>query len=91
MARLEGFEPPTFSFEGCCSIHLSYRRETLVYPTSRVERSGSERDAESFPATCSLRDHWKMIQVCYSMALKCRLFFWRAINGFNLWVLRDIH
>ena len=26
MARLEGFEPPAISFEGCRSIHLSYRR-----------------------------------------------------------------
>ena len=26
MARLKGFEPLTHSLEGCCSIHLSYRR-----------------------------------------------------------------
>ena len=26
MARLEGFEPPTYRFEVCRSIHLSYRR-----------------------------------------------------------------
>ena len=24
--RQEGFEPPTHSLEGCCSIHLSYWR-----------------------------------------------------------------
>jgi hypothetical protein len=26
LARLKGFEPLTHSLEGCCSIHLSYRR-----------------------------------------------------------------
>ena len=40
MARLEGFEPPTFSFEGCRSIHLSYRRVNAVYRNFRLERSG---------------------------------------------------
>ena len=29
MARLKGFEPLTHSLEGCCSIHLSYRREMV--------------------------------------------------------------
>ena len=40
MARLEGFEPPTFSFEGCRSIHLSYRRVIRVYSKFPLERSG---------------------------------------------------
>ena len=26
MARLEGFEPPTYRFVACCSIQLSHRR-----------------------------------------------------------------
>ncbi len=34
MARLEGLEPPTYRFEVCRSIQLSYRRAGKVY---RVE------------------------------------------------------
>jgi hypothetical protein len=34
MVRQEGFEPPTHSLEGCCSIHLSYWR----FVTSRAEQ-----------------------------------------------------
>ena len=30
MARLGGFEPPTNSLEGYCSIQLSYRREDAM-------------------------------------------------------------
>ena len=44
MARLEGFEPPTFSFEGCRSIHLSYRRAEL----SLLQLLQSEKPLFSF-------------------------------------------
>jgi hypothetical protein len=30
MARLKGFEPPTYGLEVRCSIHLSYRRK--IFP-----------------------------------------------------------
>src|ERR687895_704238 len=58
MVRQEGFEPPTHSLEGCCSIHLSYwrfvtwREDHLVIPRSR---SRSEVGAPGFePGTsCS--------------------------------------
>ena len=29
MVTLEGFEPPTHSLEGCCSIQLSYK--AIIY------------------------------------------------------------
>jgi hypothetical protein len=31
VARLEGLEPPAHSLEGCCSIRLSYRRQSIFY------------------------------------------------------------
>ena len=31
MACREGFEPPTHSLEGCCSIQLSYRQTRLKF------------------------------------------------------------
>ncbi len=31
MARLKGFEPPTYGLEVRCSIQLSYRRITCIY------------------------------------------------------------
>ena len=30
LARLEGFEPPTYGLEVRCSIHLSYRRAVYL-------------------------------------------------------------
>ncbi len=32
MARLEGFEPPTYGLEVRCSIQLSYKRSIMVDP-----------------------------------------------------------
>ena len=42
MARLKGFEPLTHSLEGCCSIHLSYRRKSfhsIEYWKMKIEKS----------------------------------------------------
>jgi hypothetical protein len=44
LARLKGFEPLTHSLEGCCSIHLSYRRIQL-----RIADFGLKRRSERIP------------------------------------------
>ncbi len=36
MARLEGIEPPTYRFEVCRSIQLSYRRNLLNAATGKA-------------------------------------------------------
>ncbi len=43
LARQKGFEPPTRSLEGCCSIRLSYWRQNKL-----VAAQGFE------PRTCGL-------------------------------------
>ena len=37
MACREGFEPPTHSLEGCCSIQLSYRQTKFKLLVGRGE------------------------------------------------------
>src|SRR6185503_18179076 len=46
--RPGGFEPPTNSLEGCCSIHLSYGRGTTWTPRRRDAESG-RRDSNPRP------------------------------------------
>ncbi len=47
MARLEGFEPPTYRFEVCRSIQLSYRRPLKIHEIHRVEAC---RSSASLPS-----------------------------------------
>jgi hypothetical protein len=49
--RPGGFEPPTNSLEGCCSIHLSYGRK-------------SRRHNLTDPVT---KEPWSVVPPCHTM------------------------
>src|SRR5699024_1270865 len=49
-ASQEGFEPTTYSLEGCCSIQLSYC-DLCIERVKRTEHSTSTWNAEVLPLT----------------------------------------
>src|SRR2546425_8899990 len=50
--RPGGFEPPTNSLEGCCSIHLSYGRATVLQQVTR----GTARRPANGVTNCAKRN-----------------------------------
>jgi hypothetical protein len=78
-ARPAGFEPATYSLEGCCSIQLSYGRE---------ERQNSNSVLEP------VKDHAMIMLLCENIVGRHCLVDHNAhgtVRGFQLDRIRDIN
>jgi hypothetical protein len=98
MARLEGLEPPTYRFEVCRSIQLSYRR---VFTNLSVNESGRNSDFHvpgtqgSFMATDvhpACRPTRESASLPVSKSFSCKQLYLGRVQPFKniLWVDRDL-